>query len=883
MVTAIVFSNLNVLSVHLVEYLLNSQCKVYVVSNEHKEWKESLEYYTKSDNLLFFEDNRYLPRDVNYVFSVNGFGSSTENVYLEKSVEQNILWAAEYAKSFNSKLAIVLPLMLVNDYQVLANSLYKKHKNKLPDNYLTTFVGEVYGQRMQLSDGGLATKIIKESVFSSVVTLPTENKNIYLIFVADAVAEIVKGLFSFGVNEKEIAITESDTSNNLFSTISSFLPDLTSNTEPMNPQHIVEGVPLVSPTNKTRNAMQETLAWLAQYSFASVETKIKESEKQDSQKTPAKKTVISKTREKTQKLSKATIFVFASLLILVFIVFSPFLALSLSAAGFKYSYNQIKTGDIAPVANVLSVSTGLAGFSRAGLSVFTGIPVMGEYFKFTYNTATVLELSGKVALEGYSLYSQSSQLSANILNDQEYDVVALSRQLSNKAIALQKDTQLLKAKIQTLPLSLRKQLPEDNLDEAGRYIDISVQLLPQLPTILGNEEKKTYLVLFQNNMELRPTGGFIGSFALVTVSHGKLSDITVHDVYTADGQLKGHIEPPSPIKDYLGEANWWLRDSNWDPDFATSAKRAEWFLEKEMDRQVDGVIGVDLEVAKSMLKQTGPVQLTDFNESIDYKNVYDKIQYEVENDFFPGSQKKTNILTSLTKALLTKITEVKQNQSATLAQEVFSNLKQKHVQVYLHDTEANQGIVFAGWAGDIKETKCSKKNCQNVLVQVNEANVGVNKANYFIERNMQLTTKLEGNIVKNSLQLNLINNAVPALGLKGKYKTYVRLVSNKGSHFSSIEVKEPLGSKFPNIELDSTDNYDSAGVLVEVEAGQTKTIVFEWSNETQLDTRKPGSLNVLWKKQAGTDPATISLGLTTKAEVRYNTNLAQDEVFANNW
>jgi hypothetical protein len=448
---------------------------------------------------------------------------------------------------------------------------------------------------------------------------------------------------------------------------------------------------------------------------------------------------------------------------------------------------------------------------------------------------------------------------------------------------LQKNTQLLKAKIQTLPAAIRKQLPEDKLTESAKYIDASAKLLPQLPTLLGVEQNKTYLVLFQNNMELRPTGGFIGSFALVTFSKGKLADIAVHDVYTADGQLKGHIEPPTPIKDYLGEANWWLRDSNWDPNFQTSAERAEWFLEKEMERQVDGVIGIDLAVAKSILEQTGPVQLTDFNETIDHKNMYDKIQYQVESDFFPGSQKKTNILTSLTKALLTKVTEVKGEQSAVLAGEILANLNQKHIQVYLHDKEAQHGIVLADWAGDIKDSKCTKKNCQNLLVQVNEANVGVNKANYFIERNMQLTTKLEGKTLKNLLQLTIINNAVPALGLKGKYKTYVRLLSNKGSHFSSIEIKEPLGNKFPNIELDATDNYDSAGVLVEVEPGQTRSIVFDWSVDTQLDLTKPGSLNVMWEKQAGTDPAAISLGLTTKAEVRYNTNLVQDSSFANNW
>ena len=151
----------------------------------------------------------------------------------------------------------------------------------------------------------------------------------------------------------------------------------------------------------------------------------------------------------------------------------------------------------------------------------------------------------------------------------------------------------------------------------------------RLPYLLGNDKTKTYLILFQNNMELRPTGGFIGSFSLVKFSKGKMVDMPVYDVYTADGQLKGYVEPPTPIRDFLGEANWFLRDSNWDPDFAISAQRAEWFLNKELEIGVDGVVGIDLEIIRSLIKIVGPIKLIDFNQTIDENNMNDVIQKEV--------------------------------------------------------------------------------------------------------------------------------------------------------------------------------------------------------------------------------------------------------------
>src|SRR5574340_1269627 len=134
------------------------------------------------------------------------------------------------------------------------------------------------------------------------------------------------------------------------------------------------------------------------------------------------------------------------------------------------------------------------------------------------------------------------------------------------------------------------------------------------------------MVLFQTNMELRPTGGFIGSFGLLTFDNGRMSELNVSDVYSADGQLKGHIDPPAPIHDYLGEANWWFRDSNWDPDFPTSAKRAEWFLDKEIDQKVDGVFAIDLGLIKDALRLTGPIFLADYNMDVTSDNLYEKTQ-----------------------------------------------------------------------------------------------------------------------------------------------------------------------------------------------------------------------------------------------------------------
>jgi hypothetical protein len=106
---------------------------------------------------------------------------------------------------------------------------------------------------------------------------------------------------------------------------------------------------------------------------------------------------------------------------------------------------------------------------------------------------------------------------------------------------------------------------KSELSGLKRSVITAKAILATTPEVIGLGGRRKYAVLFQNNMELRATGGFIGSLAILSFENGKLYDMPIFDVYDADGQLKGR-RPPAR-SDILGEANWYLRDSNFDPDF----------------------------------------------------------------------------------------------------------------------------------------------------------------------------------------------------------------------------------------------------------------------------------------------------------------------------
>jgi len=359
--------------------------------------------------------------------------------------------------------------------------------------------------------------------------------------------------------------------------------------------------------------------------------------------------------------------------------------------------------------------------------------------------------------------------------------------------------------------------------------------------IASGDARQVYLILFQNNMELRPTGGFIGSFALLTLDQGRLVDFEVQDVYWADGQLKGHIEPPPALKKYLGEAGWYLRDSNWDPDFPTSAARADWFLEKETGRTVDGVVGINLEVAKNILEAIGETELSDFKEKINSKNLFERAEYHSETNFFPGSTQKQDFLGSLSRALFEKIKNVDQKTWLKLAKAVYQSARQKDILVYFKDPKTQEIVKSLNWDGALRQgfdgelsrtAQCKERKirCLVDYLMVAEANVGVNKANFFVKRNFSHQIKInKDGLIEETLRLGYQNTAQTEIFPAGKYKSFVRIYTPLKSELVKVALINPQTGTTEEIEKEKVEVKEDHGkqvfgFLLEVPIQENRTI-----------------------------------------------------------
>lgn len=391
------------------------------------------------------------------------------------------------------------------------------------------------------------------------------------------------------------------------------------------------------------------------------------------------------------------------------------------------------------------------------------------------------------------------------------------------------------------------------LTELKRSVLMSKGVLSILPDLIGIGGRRKYGVLFQNNMELRATGGFIGSFAILSFDNGTLYDMPIYDVYAADGNLKGHVEPPTPIKDILGEANWYLRDSNFDPDFPTSARRAEWFIQKTMNLELDGIVALNLDALRALLSVTGPLNLPDYNETITSDNLYERAQYHAEVNFFPGSTQKKEFLSSVGNALFTQLSTADSSLGLPTLNTLLNSLDNKSILMSVKRESTEHVLSTLAWNGALLTPPDS--------LMVVDSNFGVNKANYYVSRAIELLITLDKSLnITHTLRIRYNNTATSNSWPAGPYKNYSRLVLPPNTTITSIKVADQILDK-SDYTISTEHNRTVVGFFFTVPINSTLGVEVNYLSPTTLANATP-NYSWYWQKQPGTssqDPVKVYL------------------------
>ncbi len=313
-----------------------------------------------------------------------------------------------------------------------------------------------------------------------------------------------------------------------------------------------------------------------------------------------------------------------------------------------------------------------------------------------------------------------------------------------------------------------------------------------LVTILGADAKTRYLFAFQNNTEIRPTGGFVGSFAEVDIQDGEIVRLHVPPggSYAVQGQLQAFVAAPGPLQ--LLSARWEFQDANWFPDFPTSAEKMLWFSGEAGGPTMDGVVAVNATFVERMLTVLGPVELPEYGITLDGENFIWETRRIVDEANEDGGDAPKAILSSLAPILLERMKDADMPTLLASLDVVGTALEQKDLLVYFSDNEVQSRMEQLGWTGSIKQT-------DGDYLMVTNTNLGGGKTDTVIDQRVDVDVRIASDgSVENTVTITKTHRGMKSALLTGVNNVdYLRLYVPQGSELLVAEGFEvPLDEAF---------------------------------------------------------------------------------------
>lgn len=276
------------------------------------------------------------------------------------------------------------------------------------------------------------------------------------------------------------------------------------------------------------------------------------------------------------------------------------------------------------------------------------------------------------------------------------------------------------------------QMGQASLEDIEKYVEVTKELV-------GSDSKKTYLFIFQNNQEARATGGFIGTFGLLTIDKGVVESLDIKEIYNPDGQLRDKIVAPAPVQELT--PRWFLRDSNWFPDFPKSSEKIMDFYEKTGGPTVDGIISLTPTVIERFLRITGDIEMPEYGVTVNSDNFLPVTQYQTSVAYDREENKPKQFVADLAPILLNRILSP-EGDLGELANLVSQAIEEKHMLFYLNNQDKQQLLSDLGVTGEVRQTN------GDYLMVVN-SNIGGMKTDGVMREdiNHQVRQRVDGTFV----------------------------------------------------------------------------------------------------------------------------------------
>lgn len=440
-------------------------------------------------------------------------------------------------------------------------------------------------------------------------------------------------------------------------------------------------------------------------------------------------------------------------------------------------------------------------------------------------------------------------------------------------------------KVDPLLISINTTFPVTDVLQMAR-------LAPRLLGAIGNGPQ-SYMILIQNEDELRPTGGFLTAVGLLKIEAGKIISLTFESSDLIDDMSKPYPKAPWQLDEYMKAEILLFRDANWFTNFPTTVEWTKFLYSYTRAKTVDGVIAIDQHVVKELLQIVGSIEVVGVDEPISTDNVLSYMRTAKQNTpprgVSPKEWNRKQFISWLSEPLINKLLSGDSQTWPSLIRVIIQMLDEKHILLQFNDPEISPLITQRGWDGSVQPLPNSD------FLMVVDSNVGFNKTNALMQTTIDYTVNL-ANLIHpvGNLNITYINNSpvnpetsaeciqnsgqIKGLPLDQRdykmddcYWTYLRVYAPADSQLISstpheIPQKWPLREKIIPAHTDVLDEKilgtQAFGTLLVVPKGQTLQTSYSYQLPAMVVSSELDGKTFNYSLKIQKQPGTLAVPLT---------------------
>lgn len=304
-----------------------------------------------------------------------------------------------------------------------------------------------------------------------------------------------------------------------------------------------------------------------------------------------------------------------------------------------------------------------------------------------------------------------------------------------------------------------------------------------------DDVERSFMIFLQNNMELRPGGGFLGQYAVVKIKNGEVTSTFVEDANLLDQRITTKVVPPYPFTQMMQIKRWKFRDSNFSPDFPTNVEKAGYFYRLSGRRgNFDGFAAVNATVLNDVLALTGPVAVPGYGHTFTSENAVLKLEEIVEKAYIMDpeldTQNRKAIMKKMAPIIIDKLFSL--NNIPKLVDFAHKEFQKKNIMVNFSNPELQALVESVHWDGGVAEDWGG-----DYLMMV-DANMGALKTDYYIKR--EITYNIDLTSEKPVVTLNILYKNTAPYGdwRTSDYHTYLRVYVPRGATLLERKMVNPV-------------------------------------------------------------------------------------------